>query len=101
MPLEHAAIEHVRMSPMRQIILDTETTGLSWERGNRVVEIGCVELVERRPTGRTFHVYLKPECEFEPGAQEVHRADRRIPRRQAGVRRRRRRVRSSSSTAPS
>jgi len=56
---------------MRQIILDTETTGLSWERGNRVVEIGCVEMVERRPTGRTFHTYLKPDREFEPGAQEV------------------------------
>jgi len=56
---------------MRQIILDTETTGLSWERGNRVVEIGCVELVERRPTGRTFHVYLNPGREFEAGAQEV------------------------------
>ena len=56
---------------MRQIILDTETTGLSWERGNRVVEIGCVEYVERRPTGRTFHVYLKPDCDFEQGAQEV------------------------------
>ncbi len=56
---------------MRQIILDTETTGLSWERGNRVVEIGCVEYVERRPSGRTFHVYLKPDCDFEQGAQEV------------------------------
>lgn len=56
---------------MRQIILDTETTGLSWERGNRVVEIGCVEFVERRPTGRTFHCYLNPGREFEPGAQEV------------------------------
>ena len=56
---------------MRQIILDTETTGLSWDKGNRVVEIGCVELVERRPTGRTFQCYLNPEREFEPGAQEV------------------------------
>lgn len=56
---------------MRQVILDTETTGLSWERGNRVVEIGCVEFVERRPTGRTFHRYLRPDCEFEQGAQEV------------------------------
>ncbi|TWI03460.1 DNA polymerase III epsilon subunit [Luteimonas cucumeris] len=56
---------------MRQIILDTETTGLSWEKGNRVVEIGCVELFERRPTGRTFHRYLRPDCAFEPGAQEV------------------------------
>ena len=56
---------------MRQIVLDTETTGLSWEKGNRVVEIGCVELLERRPTGRTFQCYLDPECDFEPGAQEV------------------------------
>lgn len=56
---------------MRKIVLDTETTGLSWEKGNRVVEIGCVELVERRPTGRTFHRYLNPQREFEAGAQEV------------------------------
>lgn len=56
---------------MRQIILDTETTGLSWEKGNRVVEIGCVELLERRPSGRTYHQYINPEREFEPGAQEV------------------------------
>jgi DNA polymerase III subunit epsilon len=56
---------------MRQVVLDTETTGLSWEKGNRVVEIGCVELIERRPTGRTFQRYLNPGREFEPGAQEV------------------------------
>jgi DNA polymerase III subunit epsilon len=56
---------------MRQIVLDTETTGLSWEKGNRVVEIGCVELIERRPTGRRFQRYLNPDREFEPGAQEV------------------------------
>lgn len=56
---------------MRQIVLDTETTGLEWKKGNRVVEIGCVELVERRPTGRTFQRYLNPGREFEPGAQEV------------------------------
>src|SRR5690606_25238736 len=56
---------------MRQIVLDTETTGLEWKKGNRVVEIGCVELVERRPTGRTYHQYIHPEREFEPGAQEV------------------------------
>ena len=56
---------------MRQVVLDTETTGLSWDKGNRVVEIGCVELVERRPTGRTFQRYLKPDCVFEPGAREV------------------------------
>ncbi|MFM6989644.1 MAG: DNA polymerase III subunit epsilon, partial [Arenimonas sp.] len=56
---------------MRQIILDTETTGLSWEKGNRLVEIGCVELVGRRPTGRTFQRYINPEREMEPGAAEV------------------------------
>ena len=55
---------------MRQIILDTETTGLEWKKGNRVVEIGCVELLERRPSGRNFHRYLKPDCDFEPGAQD-------------------------------
>lgn len=56
---------------MRQIILDTETTGLEWKKGNRVVEIGCVELLERRPTGRTYHQYIHPDREFEPGAAEV------------------------------
>jgi DNA polymerase-3 subunit epsilon len=56
---------------MRQIVLDTETTGLEWKKGNRVVEIGCVELIERRPTGRTWQQYIHPEREFEPGAQEV------------------------------
>jgi DNA polymerase-3 subunit epsilon len=56
---------------MRQVVLDTETTGLSWERGNRVVEIGCIELMERRPTGLRFQRYLNPGRELEPGAQEV------------------------------
>ncbi len=56
---------------MRQIVLDTETTGLEWKKGNRVVEIGCVELVERRPTGRTYHQYIRPDCDFEQGAAEV------------------------------
>jgi DNA polymerase-3 subunit epsilon len=56
---------------MRQVVLDTETTGLSWERGNRVVEIGCIELLERRPTGKRFQRYLNPGRELEPGAQEV------------------------------
>lgn len=56
---------------MRQIVLDTETTGLEWKKGNRVVEIGCVELLERRPTGRTYQQYIHPDREFEPGAQEV------------------------------
>ncbi len=56
---------------MRQIVLDTETTGLEWKKGNRVVEIGCIELLERRPTGRTYHQYIHPDREFEPGAAEV------------------------------
>jgi DNA polymerase-3 subunit epsilon len=56
---------------VRQVILDTETTGLSWEKGNRIVEIGCIELVERRPTRRHFQRYLNPEREMEPGAAEV------------------------------
>jgi DNA polymerase III subunit epsilon len=56
---------------MRQIILDTETTGLEWKKGNRVVEIGCVELLERRPTGNTYHQYINPQRELEQGAAEV------------------------------
>jgi DNA polymerase III subunit epsilon len=45
---------------MRQIFLDTETTGLDWRGGDRIVEIGCVEMIERRLTGKTYHVYLNP-----------------------------------------
>ena len=56
---------------IRQVVLDTETTGLSWEKGNRVVEIGAIEIIERRPTGRRFQRYLNPDREMEPGAQEV------------------------------
>jgi len=56
---------------MRQVVLDTETTGLSWERGHRVIEIGCLELLERRPTGRRFQRYLNPDREIDLGAQEV------------------------------
>lgn len=56
---------------MRQVVLDTETTGLSWEKGNRIVEIGCLELQNRRPTGRTYQQYLNPGREMEPGAAEV------------------------------
>jgi len=57
---------------MRQIVLDTETTGLEPELGHRVIEIGCVELVNRRPSGRTFHKYLNPEREIDEGALAVH-----------------------------
>jgi len=57
---------------MRQVILDTETTGLDPEQGHRIIEVGCVEMVNRRLTGRTFHQYLNPERDIDPGAQEVH-----------------------------
>jgi DNA polymerase-3 subunit epsilon len=57
---------------MRQIVLDTETTGLEPEQGHRIIEIGCVELVERRPTGNNFHVYLQPDREIDAAAVEVH-----------------------------
>ena len=57
---------------MRQIVLDTETTGLEPAEGHRVIEIGCVELVERRLTHRNFHRYLQPDREIDAGAVEVH-----------------------------
>ena len=57
---------------MRQIVLDTETTGLEPAQGHRIIEIGCVELVNRRPTGRTFQRYLNPDRPIDPGAQAVH-----------------------------
>jgi len=57
---------------MRQIVLDTETTGLEPALGHRIIELGCVELVNRRLTGRHYHQYLQPDREIDPGAQEVH-----------------------------
>jgi DNA polymerase III subunit epsilon len=57
---------------MRQIVLDTETTGLEPQLGHRVIEIGCIELVNRRPTGRSFHRYLNPERDVDEGALAVH-----------------------------
>lgn len=56
----------------RQIVLDTETTGLNPQEGHRIIEIGCVELVNRRLTGRHFHVYINPERVIDVGAIEVH-----------------------------
>ncbi|MCB1956385.1 MAG: DNA polymerase III subunit epsilon [Rhodocyclaceae bacterium] len=57
---------------MRQIVLDTETTGLEWRNGDRVIEIGCVELMNRNLTGRHYHVYINPEREVDAGAIAVH-----------------------------
>lgn len=56
---------------MRQIVLDTETTGLEVQRGHRLIEIGCVELSERRPTQNRFHVYLNPDRAIDEGARAV------------------------------
>lgn len=57
---------------MRQVVLDTETTGLEVARGHRIIEIGCIELCERRRSGREFHRYLNPQREVDRGAAEVH-----------------------------
>ena len=58
--------------PARQILLDTETTGLEADKGHRIIEIGCVELVNRRPTGNNFWSYFNPEREVDEGAFKVH-----------------------------
>ena len=57
---------------MRQIFLDTETTGLSHLHGHRIIEIAAIEMINRRPTNNHFHAYLNPEREIDPAAQEVH-----------------------------
>jgi DNA polymerase-3 subunit epsilon len=57
---------------MRQIVLDTETTGLEPSEGHRIIEIGCVEMINRRLTGNTFHQYLQPDRKIDDGAVEVH-----------------------------
>lgn len=57
---------------MRQIVLDTETTGLNARSGDRIIEIGCVEMVNRRLTGNNFHFYINPERDSDPGALAVH-----------------------------
>ena len=57
---------------MRRIVLDTETTGLAADQGHRIIEIGCLEIVNRRLTGRTLHLYLNPEREVDEAATEIH-----------------------------
>lgn len=57
---------------MRQVVLDTETTGLEPSQGHRIIEIGCVEMVGRKFTGRHYHQYINPDREVEEGAIEVH-----------------------------
>ena len=60
---------------MRQVVLDTETTGLEPEAGHRIIEIGCVELINRRPTQQSFHRYINPERSVDLGALDVHGID--------------------------
>ncbi len=60
---------------MRQIVLDTETTGLDPLAGHRIIEIGCVELIDRCLTGNRFHAYLNPEREIDRGAMDIHGID--------------------------
>lgn len=57
---------------MRQIVLDTETTGLETSQGHRIIEIGCVEIINRRLTDNTYHQYIQPDREIDEGAYEVH-----------------------------
>jgi DNA polymerase-3 subunit epsilon len=57
---------------MRQVILDTETTGLTTEHGHRIIEIGCVELVNRKLTGKHYHQYINPQRDIDEGAMAVH-----------------------------
>lgn len=57
---------------MRQIIFDTETTGLNTNDGNRIIEIGCVEVINRQITGKTWHRYINPQRDSEPDALKVH-----------------------------
>ncbi len=60
---------------MRQIVLDTETTGLDWKNGDRVIEIGCIELLNRAFTGKRYHVYINPERSISAEARAVHGID--------------------------
>lgn len=63
-------MEHTHAS--RLVVLDTETTGLNTSDGNRIIEIGCVELIDRRLTGNNFHIYINPQRDSEEGALRVH-----------------------------
>lgn len=57
---------------MREVVFDTETTGLSFSGGHRLVEVGCIELINRVPTGRSYHAYINPERDVPPEAERVH-----------------------------
>ena len=57
---------------MREIVLDTETTGLEFAKGDKIIEIGCVELINHIPTGKTYQQYLNPEQDISEKAEEIH-----------------------------
>ena len=65
-------MQNEKLTSERQIVLDTETTGLEPSQGHRIIEIGCVEMINRRLTGNNYHQYLKPDREIDEGAQAVH-----------------------------
>jgi DNA polymerase-3 subunit epsilon len=67
-----AEAPHLAAMRRREIVLDTETTGIDPRAGHRIIEIACVELDDRLPTGRTFHCYINPDREIEAGAERVH-----------------------------
>ena len=60
---------------MRQIVLDTETTGLSYAQGHRIIEIGCIEILDRQITDNHYHQYINPEREVDAGALQIHGLD--------------------------
>ncbi|MCA7010600.1 DNA polymerase III subunit epsilon [Wolbachia endosymbiont of Tribolium confusum] len=66
------SVELSKQDGLREIVLDTETTGLSVKSGHRIIEIGCVELINRIPTGKVFHRYINPERHIDKGAFKVH-----------------------------
>ena len=70
---------------MREIVLDTETTGLDPKKGDRLIEIGCIEIFNRIPTGREFHRFINPERDVPAEAQKHSRHFDRVPCRQTAV----------------
>src|SRR5262245_35041083 len=66
---QHKSRENIKM---RQVVLDTETTGRETNNGNRIIEIGCIELIDRQFTGNVYHQYINPQRESEAGALAVH-----------------------------
>ncbi|KAG8176781.1 hypothetical protein JTE90_003412 [Oedothorax gibbosus] len=64
--------QEVGMAPLKEIILDTETTGIDPKQGHRIIEIGAIEMIDKRMTGKVFHVYVNPQRDVTPQAYRVH-----------------------------